>query len=86
MQKPANQKGAQNAAFEKRRNSRGQRPTRASRGGGGTAVLSGTHGRAYPSAPDLRFSFATFRLPARFFRFELIFLLIKGGCIWLEAV
>ena len=33
---------------------------------GGTVVLSGTHGRAFPSAPDLRFSFASFRLPARF--------------------
>jgi len=36
-------------------------------GGCGMAVLSGTHGRASPYATDLRFSFAAFRLPARFF-------------------
>jgi len=33
---------------------------------GGMVVLSGTHDRASPSAPDLCFSFVPFRFPARF--------------------
>ena len=34
------------------------------RGGGGKVVLPRTHGHEPPSALDLRFSFAAFRLPA----------------------
>jgi len=53
------------------------------RGGGGMAVLSGTHGRASPSAPDLRFSFVSFRFPVQFSGLCCEFA-FKKGCIWLQ--
>jgi len=52
-------------------------------GGGGTAVLSSTHGRASPSAPDLRFSFVPFRFSTRFSGLCCKFA-FKIGCIWLQ--
>jgi len=53
------------------------------RGGGGAAVLTGTHGHTSRSAPDLCFSFMPFRFPARFSSlcYEFAF---KKGCIWVQ--
>jgi len=87
-QKPANQKGAQNAAFKKRRNRSSKRPPRAGRGvyhglwWRWHAVLS-ERTAVHPSL--LLICVFPFRLHVQFFDLICFFLLIKGGCIRLEA-
>ena len=72
-------KEAQNAAFEKRRDRTKKEPPRAARGGGRTAVLPGTHGRASPLPPIFGFSVRLFDFLHNFSVFADA-LPLKGAC------